>query len=132
MREILEARIRDPKTSARDLASLANSLQRLDAPPPPPEGVEVPWAQPHTSALIFFYSVPEGGGPPPDPKTLDLDQAFIAHRLDEGQHLLVFPLPRILEETTEQEAETRAAIDTLNENEGYKESRPDTLRKGSE
>jgi hypothetical protein len=31
MREILEARIRDPKTSARDLASLVNTLARLDA-----------------------------------------------------------------------------------------------------
>lgn len=31
MREILEARIRDPKTSARDLASLMNALARLDA-----------------------------------------------------------------------------------------------------
>ena len=29
MREILEARIRDPRTSARDLASLTNSLARL-------------------------------------------------------------------------------------------------------
>lgn len=31
MRELLEARIRDPRTSARDLASLANALARLDA-----------------------------------------------------------------------------------------------------
>jgi hypothetical protein len=31
MREILEARIRDPKTSARDLASLLNARARLDA-----------------------------------------------------------------------------------------------------
>lgn len=31
MREILDARIRDPKTSARDLASLVNTLARLDA-----------------------------------------------------------------------------------------------------
>jgi hypothetical protein len=30
MRELLEARIRDPKTSARDLAALVNSLARLD------------------------------------------------------------------------------------------------------
>ena len=30
MREILEARIRDPKTSPRDLASLANALARLE------------------------------------------------------------------------------------------------------
>ena len=30
LREILEARIRDPKTPARDLASLANSLTRLN------------------------------------------------------------------------------------------------------
>ena len=30
MREILQARIRDPKTSARDLASLVNSLAKLD------------------------------------------------------------------------------------------------------
>ena len=29
MRELLEARIRDPKTSARDLASLTNALDRL-------------------------------------------------------------------------------------------------------
>jgi hypothetical protein len=29
MRELLEARIRDPKTSARDLASLTNALARL-------------------------------------------------------------------------------------------------------
>jgi transposase-like protein len=37
-REILEARIRDPKTPARDLANLANALARLikdDAPAPP-------------------------------------------------------------------------------------------------
>jgi hypothetical protein len=31
MREILEARIRDPRTSARDLASLVNAQARLDA-----------------------------------------------------------------------------------------------------
>jgi len=31
MHEILEARIRDPKTSARDLASLLNARARLDA-----------------------------------------------------------------------------------------------------
>jgi len=30
MREILEARIRDPRTSTRDLASLVNSLAKLD------------------------------------------------------------------------------------------------------
>ncbi len=30
LREILEARIRDPKTSARDLASLLNALAKLD------------------------------------------------------------------------------------------------------
>jgi hypothetical protein len=30
MREILEARIRDPRTSARDLASLVNSLAKLN------------------------------------------------------------------------------------------------------
>jgi hypothetical protein len=30
MREILEARIRDPKTSARDLASLVGALGRLE------------------------------------------------------------------------------------------------------
>jgi hypothetical protein len=38
MREILEARIRDPKTPARDLANLANALARLikdEAPAPP-------------------------------------------------------------------------------------------------
>src|SRR5438552_16843141 len=29
LRELLEARIRDPKTSARDLASLTNALDRL-------------------------------------------------------------------------------------------------------
>jgi transposase-like protein len=37
-REILEARIRDPKTPARDLANLANALARLikdEAPAPP-------------------------------------------------------------------------------------------------
>ena len=37
-REILEARIRDPKTSDRDLANLANALARLtkdEAPAPP-------------------------------------------------------------------------------------------------
>src|SRR6516225_4769014 len=31
MRDILEARISDPKTSARDLASLVNALVRLEA-----------------------------------------------------------------------------------------------------
>jgi len=30
VREILEARIRDPRTAARDLASLANALARLE------------------------------------------------------------------------------------------------------
>jgi len=30
MRELLETRIRDPKTSARDLAALVNSLAKLD------------------------------------------------------------------------------------------------------
>jgi hypothetical protein len=34
MREILEARIRDPRTSARDLASLINAQARLDADEP--------------------------------------------------------------------------------------------------
>jgi hypothetical protein len=34
MREILEARIRDPRTSARDLASLVNAQARLDAVEP--------------------------------------------------------------------------------------------------
>ena len=36
MREILEARIRDPKTSARDLASLTNALARLHEEEEPP------------------------------------------------------------------------------------------------
>jgi hypothetical protein len=31
MREILEGRLRDPRTSARDLASLANAIARLDS-----------------------------------------------------------------------------------------------------
>jgi hypothetical protein len=31
MREILEARLRDPRTSPRDLASLANAIAKLDA-----------------------------------------------------------------------------------------------------
>jgi hypothetical protein len=45
MREILEARIRDPKTSSRDIASLAGALSRLegeeDAPPAPTTGQPV-------------------------------------------------------------------------------------------
>jgi hypothetical protein len=98
MREILEARIRDPSTSARDLASLTNVLVKLDEPPPPPPGVEVPWWEGATSAVIWFYSVPEGGGPPPDPATLNLDDAFIVHKLGERQTLLVFPYPAGVED----------------------------------
>jgi hypothetical protein len=43
MREILEARIRDPKTPARDLASLSNALARLIADEPTPETPSFPF-----------------------------------------------------------------------------------------
>jgi hypothetical protein len=41
MREVVEARIRDPKTSARDLASLVNALARLEAVENPAPVVEL-------------------------------------------------------------------------------------------
>jgi hypothetical protein len=41
MREILEARIRDPKTSARDLASLTNALARLQEEAPGASGPSI-------------------------------------------------------------------------------------------
>jgi len=41
MRELLEARIRDPKTSARDLASLTNALARLQEEQVFPRGSDI-------------------------------------------------------------------------------------------
>jgi hypothetical protein len=41
MREILEARIRDPRTSARDLASLTNTLARLKEEEKPASGPSI-------------------------------------------------------------------------------------------
>jgi hypothetical protein len=41
LRELLEARIRDPKTSARDLASLSNALARLPAEQQRPAGPSI-------------------------------------------------------------------------------------------
>jgi len=53
MREILEARIRDPKTSARDLASLSNALAKLE--------VEAPRTFPFPPGTLFVQpSGPEG------------------------------------------------------------------------
>jgi hypothetical protein len=68
LREILEARIRDPKTSARDLSSLVNSLAKLDEEGEAaerPSSDEEPDAQPdydalrerHPEAAVSFHAV---------------------------------------------------------------------------
>ena len=60
MREILEARIRDPKTSARDLASLTNALARL-------QEEEQPSGRPslHDLSLGTLILEPGPAGPKP-------------------------------------------------------------------
>ena len=51
MREILEARIRDPKTSARDLASLTNALARLQEEQQGASGPSIYYFRPGTLIL---------------------------------------------------------------------------------
>jgi len=82
MREILEARLRDPSTSARDLASLANAIAKLDS-----EDAE--------ATCVFHVTGPDH---PPNPQ---LDQSatawLCAPRTAQRPHL--FPAvwaPRVL------------------------------------